>query len=46
MLNARLFLLGAAAICFFVAAIGLNTGRMNAVALGLFFWVSTLFLRA
>jgi hypothetical protein len=40
----RLILLVLAAFCFFLAAIGVPTGRVQLVALGLFFWVLTLFL--
>jgi hypothetical protein len=36
----RLVLLVAALLCFFLAAIGQpQSGRVNLVALGLFFWV-------
>lgn len=35
-----LFLLGLAAVCFGLAAFGVG-GRINVVALGLFFWVAS-----
>jgi hypothetical protein len=36
----RMVLLIAALLCFFIAAIGVPaSGRVNLVALGLFFWV-------
>jgi hypothetical protein len=43
--TARFLFLFLAALCFFLAAIGVGTGRLNLVALGLFFWIVTLFLQ-
>lgn len=33
-----------AALCFFLAAIGVPANRFNLVALGLFFWILTVML--
>lgn len=44
-MSVHLVLLALAAICFLVGAIGLKTGRVNAVALGLLFWLLTLFTK-
>lgn len=35
-----------AIVCFFLAAFGLNTGRVNAVALGLALWSLSTVVRA
>lgn len=45
MIGVYLLLLILAALCFFVAALGVGSGRINLVALGLFFWVLTLLVK-
>jgi len=40
-----LLLLIAAAVCFALAAIGVNVGRVNLIALGLLLWVLTAIIR-
>jgi preprotein translocase subunit SecE len=39
MINTHLILMILALICFFCAAIGIVSGRVNLLALGLFLWV-------
>ena len=34
-----------ASFCFFLSAIGVAPGRVNLIALGLFFWVLTLIVK-
>jgi len=45
MISIQVVLLICAAVCFILGAFGVPVGRINTVALGLFFWVLTLILR-
>ena len=44
MINTHLILMILAAVCFFCAAVGVVSSRINLVALGLFFWALSILL--
>jgi hypothetical protein len=44
-MNIHLVLLFLALFCFLLAAVGIPTGRVNNIAVGLFFWVLSAIIR-